>query len=66
MPRKRKPNDEDDWRNCPSLWLVKLMDAKQRRDVEKEAEATRELRRLGVEVVFHRPKEPRLLPGGVK
>jgi len=46
-------------RNCPTAWFAVLEDAKRRNDFERAAEAVRELRRLGVEVRWKRPRASR-------
>jgi hypothetical protein len=48
--------DQVDPRECATAWFAVLERAKLDCDFERAAEAVRELRRLGVQVRFHRPK----------
>ena len=43
---------ENEYRDSPVFWFVRLEKAREREDHERAAEAIRELRRLGVEVRF--------------
>ncbi len=51
---------ENDFRDSPVYWFVRLENAREREDHETVAEAICELRRLGVCVTY----QPRKTPGG--
>ena len=58
--------DLADLEKRPEVWLLQLIDARERGDHSRIAHALVQLEQLGVKVRFGRPKKPRLLPGGVQ
>jgi hypothetical protein len=53
MPADKAIPDEN-YRDNPTFWFVRLENSRQREDHEAAAKAIRELRRLGVNVSFSR------------
>jgi hypothetical protein len=55
MPTTTRPPTSGDHCDHPTYWFALLEIAREHHDFEKAAQAIRELRRLGVRVIFKRP-----------
>jgi len=49
---------DEEIRNSPTYWFALMESAKNRHDFIQAQQALEELRRLGVEITFHKPGKP--------
>ena len=60
------PTEDKELDRRPEIWVLRLIDARERGDHRLIAEALDQLKGLGVHVVFGRPAKPSVLPGGAR